>query len=242
MTGSRAVAVVPAYNESGAIGRVVREIRAARPGIDVVVVDDASTDDTAAVAEANGATVLQLAFNVGIGGAVQTGFRYAVEEGYERAVRLDGDGQHDAAEIERLFVPLEGGEADLVIGSRFVDDGGSYRPPFARRLGIRVFARLVSLLGGQRVTDTTSGFIALDRAGIELFAREYPHDYPEVEATLVALRSGLRLSQVQVEMRERETGASSITFVRSLYYIVKVLLALLVASLRRYPRLEGARR
>jgi glycosyltransferase involved in cell wall biosynthesis len=242
VTGLRAVAVVPAYNESGAIGRVVGEIRAARPGIDVVVVDDASTDETAAVAEAAGATVLRLPYNVGIGGAVQTGFRYAVEEDYERAVRLDGDGQHDATEIGRLFEPLDRGEADLVIGSRFVEDGGSYRPPFARRLGIRVFARLVSLLGGQRVTDTTSGFIALDRAGIELFAREYPHDYPEVEATLVALRSGLRLSQVQVEMRERETGASSITFVRSLYYIVKVLLALLVASLRRYPRLEGARR
>jgi glycosyltransferase involved in cell wall biosynthesis len=236
------VAVVPAFNESGAIGRVVGEIRAARPGIDVVVVDDASTDDTASVAEALGATVLRLPFNVGIGGAVQTGFRYALEEGYERAVRLDGDGQHDAAEIGRLFESLERDGADLVIGSRFVDGGGSYRPPLARRLGIRVFARLVSLLGGQRVTDTTSGFIALDRAGIELFAREYPHDYPEVEATLVALRSGLRLSQVQVVMRERETGASSITFVRSLYYIVKVLLALLVASLRRYPRLEGARR
>jgi glycosyltransferase involved in cell wall biosynthesis len=238
----KAVAVVPAYNESGAVGRVVEGIRQACPEVQVVVVDDASTDDTAAVAESHGAIVLRLPFNVGIGGAVQTGFRYALEEGYERAVRLDGDGQHDPFEIPTLLAPLERDEADLVIGSRFVDGGSSYRPPFARRLGIRIFARLVSLLGGQRVTDTTSGFIALDRAGIELFAREYPHDYPEVEATLVALRSGLRLSQVQVEMRERETGASSITFVRSLYYIVKVLLALLVASLRRYPRLEGARR
>jgi glycosyltransferase involved in cell wall biosynthesis len=242
MTGARIVAVVPAFNESGAVGRVVDEIRAACPEARVVVVDDASSDDTAAVAESRGATVLRLPFNVGIGGAVQTGFRYALEEGFERAVRLDGDGQHDASEIQTLFEPLERGDADLVIGSRFVDGVGSYRPPLARRLGIRVFARLVSLLGGQRVTDTTSGFIALDRAGIELFAREYPHDYPEVEATLVALRSGLRLSQVQVEMRERETGTSSITFVRSLYYIVKVLLALLVASLRRYPRLEGAER
>ncbi len=242
MTAVRIVAVVPAYNEAGAVGRVVDEIRAVSRDVQVVVVDDASTDETAAVAEARGATVLRLPFNVGIGGAVQTGFRYALEQGFERAVRLDGDGQHDASEIPKLFAPLERREANLVIGSRFVDDGGSYRPPFARRLGIRVFARLVSLLGGQRVTDTTSGFIALDRAGIELFAREYPHDYPEVEATLVALRSGLRLSQVQVEMRERETGTSSITFVRSLYYIVKVLLALLVASLRRYPRLEGAGR
>ena len=234
--------MVPALNESGAIGRVVDEIRSFDPSIDVVVVDDASTDETASVAEAHGAIVLRLPFNVGIGGAVQTGFRYALEHGYDLAVRLDGDGQHDASELSKLLEPLERGEADLVIGSRFVDPGGSYRPPFARLVGIRVFARLVSILGGQRVTDTTSGFLALDRAGIELFAVEYPHDYPEVEATLVALRSGLRLSQVQVEMRERESGSSSITFVRSLYYIVKVMLALLVASLRRYPRLEGVRR
>jgi glycosyltransferase involved in cell wall biosynthesis len=242
MTSPRIVAVVPAYNEAEVIGRVVDEIRESDRRIDVVVVDDASSDDTAVVAEARGATVLRLPFNVGIGGAVQTGFRYAVEHDYDLAVRLDGDGQHDAREIAKLLGPVERGDADLVIGSRFVEAGGSYRPPFARRIGIRVFARLVSLLGGQRVTDTTSGFIALDRVGIDLFAREYPHDYPEVEATLIALRSGLRLTQVQVEMRERETGASSITFVRSLYYIVKVLLALLVSSLRRYPRLEGTSR
>lgn len=238
----RVIAVVPAWNEAGAIGQVVDGIHAADPTLDVVVIDDASTDDTAAVAEIRGATVLRLPFNVGIGGAVQTGLRYALAHGYDVAVRLDGDGQHDPRELPKLLGPIERAEADLVIGSRFVDRKGSYRPPFARRVGIRVFARLVSLLGGQRVTDTTSGFVALDRIGIELFAEEYPHDYPEVEATLVALRSGLRLAQVQVQMRERETGTSSITFVRSLYYIVKVMLALLVASLRRYPRLQGARR
>jgi glycosyltransferase involved in cell wall biosynthesis len=242
MNAGRIVAVVPAYNEAEAVGRVVDEIRAWDSRLDVVVVDDASTDATAAVAEAHGATVVRLPFNVGIGGAVQTGLRYALHEGYTTAVRLDGDGQHDASELGKLLEPIERGEADIVVGSRFVQQGGSYRPPLARRIGIRVFARLVSILGGQRVTDTTSGFLALDRVGIELFAAEYPHDYPEVEATLVALRSGLRLAQAQVEMRERETGSSSITFVRSLYYIVKVTLALLVASLRRYPRLEGARR
>jgi len=242
MTRTRIVAIVPALNEEGIIGKVVDEIRAVSPEIDVVVVDDASSDETAAVARSHGATVLRLPFNVGIGGAVQTGFRYALAEEYDRAVRLDGDGQHDAREIPKLLEPVECGEADLVIGSRFAEGEASYRPPFARRIGIRVFARLVSLLSGQHVTDTTSGFVALDRVGIELFAREYPHDYPEVEATLVALRSGLRLAQVQVEMRERETGASSITFVRSLYYIVKVLLALLVSSLRRYPRLQGTSR
>jgi glycosyltransferase involved in cell wall biosynthesis len=242
VTGRRLVAVVPAWNESGAIGRVVDEIRVAGSEIDVVVVDDASDDDTAGVAEAHGATVLRVPFNVGIGGAVQTGFRYALDEGYELAVRLDGDGQHDASEIPKILEPVLSGDADLVIGSRFADGSGSYRPPLARRLGIRVFAWLVSLLGGQRVTDTTSGFVALNRTGIVLFAAEYPHDYPEVEATLVALKSGLRLKQVQVEMRERTTGTSSITFVRSLYYIVKVMLALLVASLRRYPRIEVAGR
>jgi glycosyltransferase involved in cell wall biosynthesis len=242
MNLGRIAAVVPAYNEAGAIGRVVEEIRAFDPAIDVVVVDDASKDETAAVAESHGATVLRLPFNVGIGGAVQTGFRYALAEGYDTAVRLDGDGQHDASELGKLLAPLERGEADLVVGSRFVDAGGAYRPPWARRIGIRLFARLVSVLCRHRVTDTTSGFVALDRVGIELSAREYPHDYPEVEATLVALRSGLRLAQVQVDMRERETGASSITFVRSLYYIVKVTLALLVASLRRYRRIQGAPR
>ena len=242
MTDGPLVAVVPAWNEAGAIGRVVDEIKQSVPGATVVVVDDASSDDTAAVAEAHGAKVLRLPFNVGIGGAVQTGFRYARDEGFEVAARLDGDGQHDAAELGKLLAPIRDGSADLVIGSRFVDPGGSYRPPFARRMGIRVFARLVSLLGGQHVTDTTSGFIALDRSGIELFASVYPHDYPEVEATLVALRSGLRLKQVQVDMRERQAGTSSITFVRSLYYIVKVMLSLLVASLRRYPRPEAAGR
>ena len=240
MTGRRVVAVVPAFNEAAAIGRVVDEIRSVGSNFDVVVVDDASVDATSEVAAARGAIVLRLPFNVGIGGAVQTGLRYAREEGYELAVRLDGDGQHDATELPKLLAPIEAGEANVVIGSRFVDGSGTYRPPFARRLGIRVFARLVSVLGGQRVTDTTSGFLALDRTGIELFAAEYPHDYPEVEATLVALRSGLRLRQVQVEMRERESGTSSITFVRSLYYIAKVTLAVLVASLRRYPRVEGA--
>jgi glycosyltransferase involved in cell wall biosynthesis len=220
MSGGRIVAIVPAWNEEGAVGAVVEEIRAADESIHVVVVDDASTDETASAAESRGATVLRLPFNVGIGGAVQTGFRYARDEGFAHAVRLDGDGQHDASEIPKILAPVEAGEADLVIGSRFVDGTGR----------------------GQRVTDTTSGFVALDRTGIELFAEQYPHDYPEVEATLVALRSGLRVKQIQVEMRERTAGSSSITLVRSLYYIVKVTLALLVASLRRYPRIRTVER
>ena len=234
--------VMAGYNEADTMpGTLLSLTTQTYTNLEIVVVDDGSVDRTAAVAEQKGALVVRLPYNLGIGGSVQTGFRYAFDNGFRLAVRLDGDGQHDASQLPKLLAPLEAGAADLVIGSRFVDPGGTYRPPFARRLGIRVFARLVSLLCRQRVTDTTSGFIALDRAGIELFAAEYPHDYPEVEATLVALRSGLRLAQVQVEMRERTSGVSSITFLRSLYYIVKVTLALLVASLRRYPRLEEVR-
>ena len=197
---TKILAVVPAYDEEDAIGPVVREIAAFDPSIDVVVVDDGSSDGTAAAAAAAGAAVVRLPFNVGIGGAVQTGFRYALEQGYELAVRLDGDGQHNPAELPRLLAPLERDEADVVTGSRFRNDEGSgYRPPLARRLGITWFARLVSLLSGQRVTDTTSGFQALNRRGIALFASDYPSDYPEVEATVLLLKYRLRLVEVPVQ-------------------------------------------
>ena len=231
---TRIVAVVPAFDEEGAIGGVVEEIRAFDPSIDVVVVDDGSSDSTAAVAAAAGAAVVRLPFNLGIGAAVQTGFRYALEHGYEIAVRLDGDGQHDPAEVPMLLEPLARGEADVVTGSRFRELDGGYRPPVARRLGISWFARLVSMLSGQRVTDTTSGFQALNTRGIALFASDYPSDYPEVEATVLVIKHRLRLVEVPVRMREREHGSSSITFLRSLYYAVKVTLALLVAMGRRY--------
>jgi len=230
----RTVAIVPAFNEERAIGSVVREVRAFDPTIVVVVVDDHSSDSTGAAASAAGAVVIRLPFNLGIGGAVQTGFKYAMREGFDVAVRLDGDGQHVAAELDRLLDPLRRGAADIVTGSRFVGDDRTYRPPLARRIGIRWFARLVSVLTRCRVTDTTSGFQALNRRAIALFAADYPTDYPEVEGTLLVLRSGLRLREVQVAMREREHGVSSITFLRSVYYLLKVTLAIVVASLRSY--------
>jgi glycosyltransferase involved in cell wall biosynthesis len=228
----RVVAVVPAFDEEAAIGAVVAGIREFDPEIDVVVVDDGSGDGTAHAAAAAGATVVRLPFNLGIGAAVQTGFRYALEQDYDVAVRLDGDGQHDPSELPKLLEPLERGEADVVTGSRFRGEG-TYRPPLGRRLGITWFAKLVSLLSRQQVTDTTSGFQALNRSAISLFARDYPSDYPEVEATVLLLKHRLRLTEVQVEMRERETGSSSITFLRSLYYAVKVTLALFVGIARR---------
>jgi glycosyltransferase involved in cell wall biosynthesis len=229
----RIVAIVPAYREEAAVGGVVAEIKGYDPSIDVVVVDDGSPDGTAAAASRAGAAVVRLPFNLGIGAAVQTGFRYALERGYDTAVRLDGDGQHDPAELTKLLDVLAQGSADVVTGSRFIAGESGYRPPLARRLGITWFARLVSMLTRQRVTDTTSGFQALNRSGIALFARDYPSDYPEVEATLLVLRTKLRLVEVPVTMREREHGSSSITFLRSIYYVFKVTLALLVAMARR---------
>jgi hypothetical protein len=230
------MAVVPAYNEADSIRAVVAEIRAADAELEVVVVDDGSTDGTAAAAAQAGATVLSLPYNLGIGAAVQTGLQYAFEHGFDLAVQVDGDGQHDAAELERLLAPIRTGRADIAVGTRFAS-GRTYRPSLARRIGIVLFARLVSLIVRQRVTDTTSGFRAMNRRGIRLFANDYPHDYPEVEATVLVYRHRLRLIEVPVAMRQRSTGRSSITPFRSLYYMGKVTLALLVGLLRPRPAL-----
>ena len=234
MPERRRIAIVPAYCEEQAIGGVIAEIRAFDPNLDVVVVDDGSPDGTSAAARTAGATVVRLPFNLGIGGAVQTGFKYALTHGYELAVRLDGDGQHDPTELPKLIEPVLAGKADIVVGSRFANGRDAYRPPFARRVGIGLFAGVVSMLVGQRVTDTTSGFQALNLKGISLFAADYPHDYPEVEATVMVVKHRLTLLEVPVRMREREHGRSSITALRSLYYVVKVLLALFVGLFRRY--------
>ncbi len=242
MPERRRLAIVPARNEEGAVGLVVEELRAFDPELDVLVIDDGSEDATAASAAAAGATVVRLPFNLGIGGAVQTGFKYALEQGYDTVIRLDGDGQHDPQEIPQLLAPLARGEADVVVGSRFANgNDGDYRPPFARRAGIRWFAQLVSLLTRQKLTDTTSGFQAVNARAIRLFAADYPHDYPEVEAAVMVVRHKLQIMEVPVKMRDRETGESSITAFRSFYYAIKVTLALLVGIFRRrvVPLEEG---
>ena len=215
------------------MGRVVAELRAFDRSLDIVVIDDGSSDSTADRAAAAGAAVVRLPFNLGIGGAVQTGFKYALEHGYDTVIRLDGDGQHDPTQIPFLLAPLDRDEADVIVGSRFANGDGEYRPPFARRAGIRWFARLVSALTGQKLTDTTSGFQAVNARAIRLFAADYPHDYPEVEAAVMVVRHRLRILEVPARMRGRETGRSSITALRSLYYAIKVTLALLVGMFRR---------
>jgi len=238
-TAQRRIAIVPAYNEAGNIGRVVDELRAFDPELDVVVVSDGSADATSEVARAHGAHVVTLPFNLGIGGAVQTGFRYAWENGYELAVRCDGDGQHDPSELPKVLAPVVAGDADIVVGTRFGGDD-SFRSTAARRIGIRMLAAIVSLIARQRVTDTTSGFQALNRRALGLFAADYPHDYPEVEGMVMTIKHQLRLQEVPVRMREREHGSSSITAFRSIYYMAKVLLALFVGLFRRTIPTEGA--
>jgi glycosyltransferase involved in cell wall biosynthesis len=232
MAARRTIAIVPARNEAASIRGVVEDLKSFDRLYEVVVVDDGSTDRTAALAVEAGARVLSLPYNLGIGGAVQTGFKVARDEGFDLAVRLDGDGQHIAAELPKLLAPILDGSADIVVGSRFAG-ASEYRPTFVRRLGIRIFAGVVSLLTRQRVTDTTSGFQACNRKAIRLFAADYPHDYPEVEATVMVFKHRLRLMEVPVLMRERSAGTSSIGALASVYYAIKVSLAILVAISRR---------
>jgi glycosyltransferase involved in cell wall biosynthesis len=226
------IAILPAFNEEGNVGRVIEEIRAHDPGFEIVVVDDGSRDRTSEVAAEHGAIVLRLPFNLGIGGAVQTGYRYALENGFQLAVQIDGDGQHDPSQLDKLLAPLLANEADVVVGSRFAE-GGKYAAGRSRRLGIRLFATLASVLCRQHLTDTTSGFRAVNRKGIVLFSADYPHDYPEVEAIVMAVRQRLRLREVAVSMRLRDSGQSSITPLRSAYYVIKVTLAVLIGLGRR---------
>jgi glycosyltransferase involved in cell wall biosynthesis len=233
LAARKRIAIVPALNEEQTLGRVIEEIREFDPGFEIVVVDDGSTDRTAAVAAAAGAHVLRLPFNLGIGGAVQTGYRFALEHGFELAVQIDGDGQHDPQKLPLILEPVLAGDADIAVGSRFAGSG-NYRAPVARRFGIRLFATLVSTIVGQRLTDTSSSFRVLNRRSLSLFAREYPHGYLEtVEATVMAVRSGLRLEEVPVTMRERAAGQSTLTIPLSVFYALKVLVAVFVGLFRK---------
>ena len=235
MSSARILVVLPALNEGPNIAAVVQGIRAQLPAADVLVIDDGSLDNTAQEARAAAAMVLNLPYNVGIGAAVQTGFKFAAVHDYDIVVRNDGDGQHAPAGIRRLLKPLQTDQADVVIGSRFIDEQGDYGTPAARRLGISILAKLLSVITGQRITDPTSGFAAFNRRAILLFAQVYPHDYPEPEAIVILHRSRLRQMEIPVTMIPRRHGNSSITPLRSIYYMIKVILAILINLLRRPP-------
>ncbi len=234
----RTLVIIPAFNEADSIASVVASIRQQVPWADVAVINDGSTDATGPLAEAAGAAVLYLPHNVGIGASVQTGCMYADRAGYDVVVRSDGDGQHTPEDIARLLRALDEHGADVVIGSRYLEKRG-YNGSTARRAGSLILARLISAVTGQRITDPTSGFTAANRRALRLCARAYPHDYPEPEAIVTLHRAGLRIVEIPVTMRPRQGGRSSITSLRSVYYMAKVTLAILIGLLRPAPAAPG---
>lgn len=232
MQRQRIIAIVPAYNEAASLPHVVRDLRSGSLGIDIAVIDDGSKDDTSAIARRLGVAVVTLPFNLGIGGAHQTGFQYAVEWGYDIAVQFDGDGQHLAREIPALIAPIEAGGADVVVGSRFAIKEHGYCGGRTRRAGGVMLSTLIRLLSGHVYTDVTSGFRALNARALHVAAADYPQDFPEPESLLTFRRYNLRVSEVHTAMQERVGGVSSINLWRSAYYMIKVTLALCIERLR----------
>jgi glycosyltransferase involved in cell wall biosynthesis len=227
----KVLVVIPAYNEERTIREVIRSIRASVPQSDVLVVNDGSTDATGTIVREEGALILEHPYNMGIGATMQTGFLYALRNGYQVAVQIDGDGQHDPEFLPFLIEPIIKGKSNLVIGSRYLSDGG-FRSTVLRKLGIKFFTNLIWLVTGQRVTDPTSGFRSMDRKGIALFASDYPSDYPEVEALILAHKRGLRFHEIPTRMRRRQGGTSSIGFLSAIYYMVKVTLSISMGVFR----------
>ena len=224
--------IIPAYNVEDAIAHTVARIREKAPDFDYVIINDCSTDRTLAICRENGFHVVNLPINLGIGGAVQTGYRYALENGYDIAVQMDGDGQHDAAYLGEMARVLEEEKLNMVIGSRFIEKEG-FQSSAARRLGIGYFSWLIKLVTGVRITDPTSGMRMADREVIGLFAGDYPKDYPEPESVVTILKMGRRVREIPVQMRAREGGVSSISSMKAVYYMVKVSIAVLIAAWRR---------
>ena len=227
MRGIKKLVIIPAYNEEQTITGVCNEIRKKAPEYDIVVINDCSTDSTAALCRADGIRVIDLKVNLGIGGAMQTGYRYALKKGYDIAVQVDGDGQHNPFYIEAMFKTLVTEGADMVTGSRFLEAAG-YKSTRLRRLGIRYFSFLIRSLTGQTVTDPTSGFRLVGRRYIEEFSRNYPRYYPEPESIVRVLKQGGRLVEIPVRMRQRAGGVSSISLRSAVSYVIRVTAAILL--------------
>lgn len=228
--------IIPAFNEEAAVGALVRDIRSRHPSFDILVVNDNSRDRTEAEASNAGAFVVTLPFNLGIGGAVQTGYKIAAEQGYDAAVQVDGDGQHDPRYLADVLTPLFENKLDLVIGSRFLIKDDAFKSTALRRVGIRFFCHLLKGLTGLFLTDPTSGYRACGRKLIQRYAEYYPVDFPEPEAIKMARRYDARVGEVPVRMRERQGGRSSIRYLSTLYYMIKVTLAILIDALKGKPK------
>jgi len=223
--------IIPAYNESACIEQTIRDIMKNAPDFDYVIINDCSTDNTREICERNGFNIVNLPINLGIGGAVQTGYMYAVEYDYDVAVQVDGDGQHDPQFLRTMAEYLETHDTDMVIGSRFIEKEG-FQSSALRRFGIVYFTYLIQICTGKKITDPTSGLRMAGKKVIKLFADSYPKDYPEPESTVAALNHGCKIEEIPVVMRERQGGVSSITFKKSIYYMIKVTLAILMETLR----------
>lgn len=228
----KSIVIIPAYNEEKSIVKTVSDIKENAKDFDYVIVNDCSTDRTLEICKERNMCVLNLPINLGIGGAVQTGYLYAYKNGYDYAVQFDGDGQHDARYLAEMRDYMESHDVDLLIGSRFIEKEG-FQSSGLRRFGIKYFSTLIKLLTGVRITDPTSGMRMANRSVMEIYANCYPKDYPEPESAVAILNAGKKIQEYPVIMREREEGISSISPVRSVYYMIKVTLAILVEMLRR---------
>ena len=232
VSSERVLVIIPAYNEERSIGKVIEDVKAHFPQADILVVNDGSTDQTSGRAKKGSVAVLDLPYNLGIGGAMQAGYKYAFEKEYDVAIQVDGDGQHAPKEIHKLVENLLQNGNDLTLGSRFLG-GSEYRASMMRGVGIAILSRVISLLIRQRVTDPTSGFRASSRRAIRLFALDYPQDYPEPEVLVLLSRNGLKIEEVPVKIEQRSYGESSITNIRAIYYMIKVLLAIFVDCFKK---------
>jgi len=233
-TGKRILVIIPAHNEAATIGGVIEKIRQSLPYADILVVNDGSSDSTSAISKQKGAMVLDLSYNLGIGAAMQTGYKFAYRMGYDIAVQCDADGQHHPAQINKLIDTLINDGVDMVLGSRYLRKK-RFRSFVFRRLGVLIFSKVLSLIVGQRLTDTTSGFRAVNRELIKSFSTFYPDDYPEPEALVLLHREGFTMKEISVNMSSRKGGNSSITWWRSIYYMVKVLLAIFIDLCKNVP-------
>ncbi len=235
----RVLVIIPAWNEQESVGTTVHEVRAANPGVDILVVDDGSSDATAAMARQAGADVCRLPFNLGVGGAMRAGYRFAMSGNYDVAVQIDADGQHDPRYLPELVARLGPGEggADLVIGARFAGEGEPYKVSGIRALAMKVLARTLSRMAKTRLTDVTSGFRVANRRTLALFAAHYPAEYlgDTVESTVIAIRAGCTVTQVPVQMRERQGGQASQTPIRAAIYLSRAVVALALALVRKWP-------
>ena len=225
------IIIIPAYNEEENIERTVNAIQKSAQGFDYVIINDCSTDNTRKICEEKEFNIVNLPINLGIGGAVQTGYKYAYENGYDVAVQVDGDGQHDPEFLNTMAKYLVEHQVDMVIGSRFIEKKG-FQSSITRRMGIQFFSKLINVLTGKKITDPTSGLRMIGRNVMEIFSEDYPRDYPEPESIVAVLRKNMKIEEIPVVMLERQGGVSSISPKKSIYYMIKVTLAILIERIR----------